>query len=261
VIANLPVSSVDTGHVTAALEPIWIKKPETASRLRGRIEAVLDYATTHGWRRGPNPAAWKGHLQHVFPSRTKVRKIEHHAALPWREVDTFLALLRMEPGLSSLALQFAILTATRTGEVIGARWSEIDIECAVWTIPPERMKAGKEHRVPLSDAAMAIVHETEKLREAEGGHGFVFPGGRRARPLSNMALLMTLRRMGRGDLTVHGFRSTFRDWAAEAGQPADIAEAALAHVPGSKSVQAYQRGDLLDRRRKLMQEWAQFSGR
>ena len=256
ILGGLSVSEIDTGHVTRVLEPIWTTKSETASRVRGRIESVLSYATTHGWRAGENPARWRGHLENVLPKKSKVSKVEHHAALPWRESGAFIKTLAGEQGTGALAFRFAILTAARTGEVIGAQWSEIDMQHAVWTIPGERMKAGVEHRVPLSDDAMALLREAGKLRV--DGVDFVFPGGKKGKPLSNMALLMTLRRMKRDDLTAHGFRSTFRDWAAETGQPADIAEAALAHTVGDKTVAAYQRGDLLDRRRKLMEAWAAF---
>jgi integrase len=258
VIGALPVGTIDTGHVTRILEPIWEAKPETASRVRGRIEAVLDYAATHRWRTGENPARWRGHLENVLPKRSKIAKVEHHAALPWREISGFMVQLAGQPGMAALALRFAILTAGRTGEVIGARWSEIDTTHAVWSIPAARMKAGREHRVPLSEAALAVLREAAELRAGDGD-GFVFPGMKGG--LSNMALLMTLRRMERGDLTAHGFRSSFRDWAAETGKPADIAEAALAHTLGSKTQAAYQRGDLLDRRRRLMQQWTEFCGR
>jgi integrase len=260
-IGALPVAGVDTGLVTKILTPIWATKPETATRVRGRIESVLDYATTHGWRTGENPARWKGHLDNVLPRRSKVRQVEHHAALPWGEIGAFLAALREQPGIAALALEFAILTAARTGEVIGARWSEVDMQAAVWTVPGDRMKAGREHRVPLSAAAMTALRKAAELRTDKTADGFVFPGGKPGLGLSNMALLALLRRMKRDDLTAHGFRSTFRDWAAETGQPADIAEAALAHVVGDKTVIAYQRGDLLERRRKLMEAWAAFCGR
>jgi len=255
-IGELAVSEIDTGHVTRVLEPIWTAKPETASRVRGRIESVLSYATTHNWRAGENPARWRGHLENVLPKKSKVAKVVHHAALPWRDTGAFMKALAAQHGTGALAFRFAILTATRTGEIIGAKWSEIDMQHAVWTIPGERMKAGVEHRVPLSANALALLREAEKLRA--DGVDFVFPGGRKGKPLSNMSFLMLLRRMAREDITAHGFRSTFRDWAAETGQPADIAEAALAHTVGDKTVAAYQRGDLLDRRRKLMEDWAKF---
>ena len=259
VMGDLAVGAIDTGHVTKVLEPIWTTKSETASRVRGRIESVLGYATTHEWRTGENPARWRGHLENVLPKKSKVAKVQHHAALPWRESGTFMKLLAAEQGTAALAFRFAILTAARTGEVLGARWAELDLQHAVWTIPGDRMKAGVEHRIPLSANAVTLLGEAAKLRVE--GVDYVFPGGKKDKPLSNMALLMTLRRMKREDLTAHGFRSTFRDWAAETGQPADIAEAALAHTVGDKTVAAYQRGDLLDRRRKLMESWAAWCAR
>jgi integrase len=257
VIRDLPVAAVETGHVTQILQPIWTTKTETASRLRGRIENVLDYAKTHGWRTGENPARWKGHLENVLPQPGKVAKVEHHAAMPWREIGAFMAELEKQDGIGALALRFTILTAARTGEVIGAPWAEIDMREQVWTVPAERMKAEREHRVPLCGEALEVLTEASKF----GAKGFVFPGGRAGKPLSNMAMLAVLKRMSRGDLTTHGFRSTFRDWAAETGKPADIAEAALAHVLGDKTVAAYQRGDLLQRRSKLMQQWAEWCSR
>lgn len=260
ILGDLAVADVDTGSVMRVLEPIWREKAETASRLRGRIESVLDYAKARGWRDGENPARWRGHVANMLPKRSKVQPVEHHAALPWREIGAFMASLADEEGLGALALRFAILTAARTGEAIEARWSEIDMTAGVWTVPPSRMKAAREHRVPLSDAALAVLRTVAPLRDDARG-GWVFPGARAGRPLSNMAFLMLLRRMRRGDLTAHGFRSTFRDWAAETGQPADVAEAALAHTLGSKVQAAYQRGDLLERRRKLMDTWAEFCAR
>ncbi len=258
-IGDLPVAAIDTGHITRILEPIWSTKAETATRVRGRIEAILSYATTHDWRSGENPARWRGHLENVLPRRSKVAAVEHHAALPWRQAAKFTVALAAENGVAALALRFAILTAGRTGEVIGATWAETDLEEALWTVPGSRMKAAREHRVPLSDGALAVLREAAKLgMEADQP---IFPSARKGKPLSNMAMLVLLRRMKRGDLTTHGFRSTFRDWAAETGQPADIAEAALAHVVGDKTVAAYQRGDLLVRRRKLMAAWAVFCGR
>ena len=260
-IGSLPVAAVDTGLVTQILHPIWTTKPETATRVRGRIESVLDFAKTHGWRSGENPARWKGHLDNVLPARGKVRKVEHHPALPWGEIGAFMVDLEKQEGVAALALRFAILTAARTGEVLGAKWSEIDLQAGLWTIPEGRMKAGREHRVPLADGALTVLREAAELREVIAADAFVFPGGKAGKGLSNMALLMALRRMNRGDLTAHGFRSSFRDWAGETGQPADLAEAALAHITGSKTVVAYQRGDLLERRRKLMAAWAAFCGR
>ena len=259
-MGNLPVAEVDTAHTMAALEPIWHGKPETASRLRGRIESVLDYAKARGWRTGENPARWRGHLDNLLPARGKVSRVEHHAALPWGEIGAFMVALRGQEGLAARALELTISTAARTSEALNARWSEFDLDQGVWTVPPERMKAGREHRVPLTPAAVTLLRSLLPLREPLRGD-WVFPGMRDARPLSNMAMLMLLRRMGRADLTAHGFRSTFRDWAAETGQPADIAEAALAHTLGNKVQAAYQRGDLLTRRRKLMDDWAEFCDR
>ena len=255
VFGSLPVQNIDTALVMKAIEPIWSEKPETASRVRGRIEAILDWATARGFRVGENPARWRGHLDKLLPKKTKVRRVEHHAALPFAEMGTFLAELRKQSGVGARALEFAILTAARTGEAIGARWEELDLTERTWTIPAERMKAEKEHRVPLSDAAHPILEELAKVRHDD----FVFPGDRADRPLSNMAMTMTLRRMGRGDLTVHGFRSSFRDWAAErTGFPAEVAEMALAHTVADKVEAAYRRGDLFQKRRQLMEAWARF---
>ncbi|MCW3477684.1 tyrosine-type recombinase/integrase [Limobrevibacterium gyesilva] len=259
---DMPVADVSTAHVLAALEPIWTTKPETAGRVRGRIEAVLDYAKARGWRNGENPAAWKGHLAMTLPARSKVAPVEHHAALPWSEIGAFMIKLRDRPGLAARALEFAILTACRTREVLGATWGEVDMHAAVWTIPPARMKAGREHRVPLSGAAMAVLHVAAKLRAHIEPSAPVFPGAEPGKPLSGMAMLMTLRRMGRDDLTAHGFRSTFRDWTAEATtNPAEVAEMAVAHAVGDKVEAAYRRGDLFEKRRRLMDEWAAYCAR
>ena len=250
-----PVAAVDTGDVMKAVEPIWSEKPETASRVRGRIESILDYAKSRGWRAGENPARWKGHVANLLPKKTKVRAVEHHAALPWADIGTFMAALEAEAGTAALALRFTILTAARTGETIGATWAEIDLAGATWTIPAARMKAGREHRVPLSPAAMGLLMALPGSNGAEPG-GYVFGGGKAGKPLSNMAMLALLRRMKRGDLTAHGFRSTFRDWAAEAtSYPGELAEAALAHTVSSKVEAAYRRGDLFEKRRAMMAEW------
>jgi len=258
-MGGLPVSDVATAHVLAALEPIWRVKPETATRVRGRIEAVLDYAKAREWRSGENPARWRGHLDHLLPARSKVAKVEHHAALPWREIGAFMAALHGREGIAARALEFAILTAARTGEALGATWGEVDLSAALWTVPAARMKAGREHRVPLSPPVVALLGEMTNLRSTNDPATPIFPGQAAGRPLSNMALLMLLRRMGRGDLTAHGFRSTFRDWVAEAtAYPADVAEAALAHAVGDKTVAAYARGDLFDKRRGLMAAWADY---
>jgi integrase len=254
-LASLPVHAVDTALVTRVIDPIWATKPETASRVRGRIEAVLDWATARGYRKGENPARWRGHLDNLLPARSKVRRVKHHAALPYAEVGAFMAELRQQEGVAARALEFAILTAARTGEVIGARRDEINMVERLWAIPGERMKAGKEHRVPLSAAALAIIETMSAIRSGD----FVFPGGQLGRPLSNMALLMALRRMARDNLTAHGFRSTFRDWAAERTNfPSEVAEMALAHVVGDKVEAAYRRGDLFQKRRQLAEAWAKF---
>jgi integrase len=255
VFGSLPVQAVHVGLVMKALEPIWQAKPETASRLRGRIEAVLDWATVRGYRKGDNPARWRGHLDKLLPARSKVRKVEHHPALPYDELADFVGVLRSQEGIAARALEFLILTAARTGEVIGARWGEIDLEEKIWVVPAARMKVGREHRVPLSAAAIAVLEEMKKIRESD----FVFPGGKRGKPLSNMAMLAVLKRMDRGDLTSHGFRSSFRDWAAERTNfPREVAEMALAHTVGDKVEAAYRRGDLFQKRRQMMDGWARF---
>jgi integrase len=255
VFGALPVQAIDTALVTKAIEPIWAEKPETAGRVRGRIEAILDWATARGHRQGENPARWRGHLDKLLPNKTKVRRVEHHAALPYPEISAFMAELRQQEGVAALALEFAILTAARTGEVIGARWDEFNLAERLWTIPGQRMKAGREHRVPLPDAALAIIETMAGIREGD----FVFPGGKASRPLSNMSMLMLLRRMGREDLTIHGFRSSFRDWAAErTGFPAEVAEMALAHTVADAVERAYRRGDLFQMRRQMMDAWAKF---
>jgi integrase len=257
VFGALPVQAVDVGLVMKALEPIWQSKPETASRVRGRIESILDWAAARGFRKGENSARWRGHLDNLLPARSKVRKVEHHPALPYPEMGEFIAALRGQEGVAARALEFLILTASRTGEVIGARWDEFDVGAKLWTVPAERMKARKEHRVPLSGRALAIVEEMKAARMND--HEFVFPGGRRGRPLSNMAMLKVLERMGRHGLTAHGFRSSFRDWAAEQTHfPAEVAEMALAHTVSDKVEAAYRRGDLVQKRRELMEAWARY---
>jgi len=257
VIGDMPIAKVDTAAVLRVLEPIWTTKTETASRLRGRIESVLDWAKVRGYRAGDNPAAWKGHLAETLPARSAVQKVEHHAALPYSELGAFMALLRAQDGASARALEFAILAAARTGEVLGATWAEFDTNAKVWTIPAERMKAKREHRVPLSDAALHVI-ETMRGQSAD----YVFPGRKPGSPLSSMALLMTLRRMERADLTAHGFRSTFKDWASECtAYPNEVSEMALAHAVGDKVEAAYRRGDLFDKRHRLMTDWADWCAR
>ena len=252
---SLPVQSIDVGLVMRALEPIWHTKPETASRLRGRIEAVLDWATVRNYRNGENPARWRGHLDKLLPARAKIRKVEHHPALPYDAIADFTAALRGQEGIAAPALEFLILTSARTGEIIGAGWDEVDLEDKIWVVPGARMKAGREHRVPLSAAALAIIKKMKEIRQSD----FVFPGGKKGKPLSNMAMLALLKRMGRDDLTAHGFRSTFRDWAAERTNfPREVVEMALAHTIESKVEAAYRRGDLFQKRRQLMEAWSRF---
>jgi len=256
---NLDVADIGTGHVMDALRPIWHVKTETASRVRGRIEAILDYATPLEWRSGPNPARWKGHLAAMLPARAKVAAVEHHAALPWVEVAAFMAELRARDATAGQVLQFTILTAARSNEALGATWGEIDLASAVWTVPAARMKAAREHRVPLSPAALAVLRKAAETRIGQGGDVFVFPGAKANTSLSGMSMAMLLRRMGRGDLTVHGFRSTFRDWCSEnTAFDRDTAEAALAHTVRDKVEAAYRRGDQLAKRRRLMDAWGGF---
>jgi integrase len=262
-LGELPVAAVEVGLVVQVLDPIWREKPETAGRVRGRIEAVLDAATVRGFRQGPNPAMWKGNLARILPARAKVRKVKHHAALPFDDMPGFLAALRGRESMSAAALEFAILTAARTGEALGATWGEIDLAAKTWTVPAERMKASREHRAPLSDAALAVLEKVRPLALMTDGEpdpaAPVFPGPRRALPMSNMTLLMLLRRMKRDDLTAHGFRSTFSDWAAErTAYPREVVEMALAHTVENKVEAAYRRGDLFDKRHRLMAEWARF---
>jgi integrase len=251
VIGALAVSDIDTAHVVKAIEPIWKKIPETASRLRARIESVLGYATVREFRSGDNPARWRGHLAELLPAKGKVRKVKHHAALPYSEVPVFMVELRGRKSVSAAALEFTVLTATRTNEVIGARWDEIDSKEKTWVVSGARMKAGKEHRVPLSDRAVAIL----KALPRHGTHVFASADGE---PLSNMAMLELLRGM-RPATTVHGFRSSFRDWAAErTNYPNHVVEMALAHAVGDKVEKAYRRGDLLAKRHRLMVDWAKY---
>jgi integrase len=239
------------------LDPIWTTKPETDSRLRGRIELVLDWATVRGFRKGENPARWRGHLENLLPKKTKVRQVVHHAALPYDELPAFMAQLRAQTPIAARALEFTILTAARTGEVLAATAQEIKDK--VWIVPAGRMKGSKEHRVPLAAAALAIVERTTS-ETADAGK-FLFPGLKRGRPLSDMAMLKLLDRSGHGDLTVHGFRSTFRDWAAECTNfPREVIEMALAHAIDSKVEAAYRRGDLFQKRRQLRDAWAAFCG-
>jgi integrase len=252
-IGDLLVRDIGLPQVLAVLEPIWTSKTETASRLRGRLESVLDWATTRGYRTGLNPARWKGHLDTVLPAAGTVANAGHHSALPVREIGAFMKTLRGQAGMSARALEFTILTAARSGEVRGACWAEIDVANAVWTVPGDRMKAGKEHRVPLSDAALAVLNSLPH----EDRDALVFASPRGGM-LSDMSLTAVLRRMKVGAVP-HGFRSSFRDWCAErTNHPREVAEMALAHVIGDKVEAAYRRGDLFDKRRRLMDDWAAF---
>src|SRR5450631_3484728 len=249
-----PVDAIATDDVLAVLKPIWTNKAETASRVRGRIEKVLDAAKAKGFREGENPARWRGHLDHLLPRPSKLAR-GHHAAMAYEIVAAFVGDLRGREATTALALEFCILTASRSGEVLGARWSEFDLDKKIWTVPANRMKAGREHRVPLSSRAATILRQLQKLKAGD----FVFPGQARTKPLSNMAMEMVLRRMKIENATVHGFRSSFRDWAGNVSNfPREITETALAHVIGDKAEQAYRRSDALEKRRKLMEAWAAF---
>jgi len=255
IMGDLPVSEIDTGLVLKVIEPIWKEKPETASRLRGRIESVLDWAAVRGYRQGENPARWKGHVAKLLPARSKVQAVKHHPALAYADLPAFMAQLRGQDGIAARALEFLVLAAARTGEIIGAKPDEINAKDRTWTIPPERMKARKTHRVPLSDRALAIIEKMKPL----GNGDYIFPGHKKGKHLSNGAMLALLERMGRGSITPHGFRSCFRDWAAEQTSYArEVAEMSLAHTIGDKVEAAYRRGDLVEKRRRLMDAWAKY---
>jgi integrase len=275
VIGKLPVEDVDTGMVMQILQPIWTTKNETASRLRGRIEVILDWAKVNGHRSGENPARWRGHLDHLLAARRKVRKGKHHPALPYEQIPEFIAELRAQEGLAAKALEFTILTAARSGETRGTPWQgEIDTAGKLWTVPPHRMKGERKHEVPLTAPALAVIEHMWSVRESD----FVFPGEKSDEPLSDMALTEVVRRMnaarqkaglplwtdpeqGNREVVPHGFRSSFRDWVAEKTNfPDSVAEAALAHAKGDKVEGAYQRGTMLERRRKLMDAWARYCG-
>jgi integrase len=257
VFGDLPVASIDTALVMKAVEPIWSSKSETASRLRGRVEMVLDWAKVRGFRKGENPARWRGHLDKLLPRKSTVAEVEHHAALPFGQIAEFMIALRAPKGAAARGLEFAILTSARTNEILGAQWREIDFSTRTWIVPADRMKSKKEHRVPLSERALEILRSIKP--ETPKPEAPIFPSAQTGGRLSNMAFLMLLRRMGRGDLTAHGFRSTFRDWCAEATSfPSEVAEMALAHAVGNKVEAAYRRGDLFERRRALAEAWAAF---
>lgn len=256
VLGSMLVRHVETPHVLAVLEPIWRDRTETATRLRARLELVLDWAAARGERQGLNPARWRGHLDKLLPKPSKVATAGHHAALPWREIGPFMARLRAAEGMGARCLEFAVLTAARSGEARGATWSEIDIKARTWTVPAARMKAGREHRVPLSDAALALLAGLPRVV----GNDLVFPAPRGG-VLSDATLGAVLKRMGL-DVTAHGFRSTFRDWCAEStSYPQHVAEMALAHTIGDKVEAAYRRGDLFDKRQRLMTDWADWCAR
>jgi integrase len=254
VLGSVPVQDVGIDLIMKVIEPLWKSKTETARRIRGRIEVVLDWARVRGYRIGENPARWRGNIDHLLPVRSKVRAVKHHAALPYAKLPAFMTDLRKIEGASAAALEFLILSAARTGEVIGARWPEMDLKKQLWVVPAERMKSRREHRVPLSSAAIAVL---KRMPHCDGG--YVFSARNSENPLSNMALLMMLGRMNRSDVTTHGFRSTFRDWAAECTNfPSEIVEMALAHVIENKTEAAYRRGDLFEKRRQLMDAWMTF---
>lgn len=256
VVGDMLVRDVSLAHVLRILEPIWKTKTETASRLRGRIEAVLDWATVRGYRSGDNPARWRGHLDKLLPAPAKVAKVEHHEAMDLNEVPGFVAALRAKTGLGARALELLILTAARSGEVRGARWSEIDLKRAEWLVPGERMKAGKDHRVPLASRAVELLRALPRVE----GTDLVFPS-RKNTPLSDMTLTKIMRDMGQ-EAVPHGFRSSFRDWASErTNYPREVAEMALAHAIGDKVEAAYRRGELLEKRRRMMADWAAFCER
>jgi integrase len=260
VIGNLAVADITMRDVLAVLGPIWTTKTETATRLRGRIEQILAFATVHGLRPegSANPAVWRGCLQLVLPAPGKVAQVEHHAALPWREMPTFWAKLGSQGGMATLALRFTILTAARSGEVRGALWGEMDRGGAMWTVPAARMKVRKPHRVPLSDAALAVLDTVQGGGEP-AADDVIFHRPRRRIPLSDRSMIAVLRRMGRVNLSVHGFRSSFRDWAAEATDHANhVVEQALAHAIGSAIERAYRRGDLFEKRVTLMRDWGRY---
>ena len=251
VMGELPVAEIGTAHVLKILEPIWQDKPETASRIRGRIETVLDAAKARGYREGENPARWRGHIAQILPARSRLTR-GHHKAMSYEAISAFMAKLREREAMAALALEFVILTATRTSEVLGATWAEVDLDKAIWTVPASRMKAGKEHRIPLSPRAIDILEAVKPLDQTS-----LFPADKGGK-LSTMAMSMLLRRM-KLDCTVHGFRSAFRDWAAEqTGYAHEVCEMALAHTIGNKVEAAYRRGDLFDKRRRLMADWSVY---
>ncbi|MDX0966499.1 tyrosine-type recombinase/integrase [Sinorhizobium medicae] len=253
-LRKMPVAEVTTDDVVRVLKPIWTTKAETASRLRGRIEKVLDHAKVRGLRTGENPARWKGHLDHILPKAGKLKR-GHHAAMPYADVPAFMKKIREASGVGARALEFTVLTASRTGETMGARWAEFDFKENVWTVPAERMKGGREHRVPLTDRVLAVLTEMQK----RSVNDFVFPGSKANTPISNMTMSKVMKTYEADAFTVHGFRSAFRDWASEETDfQGEVAEAALAHITGDETERAYRRGDVLEKRRKLMEAWETY---
>jgi integrase len=258
VFGDLPVQAVDTGLVMQIIQPLWKSRTETASRVRGRIESILDWAKAHGYCDGENPARWRGHIEKLLPARTKARIVVHLAALPYAEVGAFVAKVRRHDSAQARALEFLILTAARLGEVLGANWREIDLRDDIWTIPAARMKGGREHRVPLSSASVAVLKAMHAIRHGE----FVFPGAREGRPVAPITVLTLAKQIGGTDTTLHGFRSSFRDWAAERTTfQREVVEMALAHAIPDAVEAAYRRGDLFDKRRRLMNDWSRFCGK
>ena len=254
----MEVAAIDADDILRVLSPIWAEKAPTASRLRSRLELVLDAGKAHGHRDGPNPAAWKGNLAAILPPPRKVASVTHFAAMPYGEVAAFLVDLRKRDGAPERALEFLVLTSARTAEVLQAKWDEIDLDQKLWTIPPSRTKALREHRVPLSDPALAVLTEMQAVRKSH----FVFPGRRHGRPFTADVLQYVLRQMGRADLTPHGFRSSLRTWCAEATNfPSELAELALGHQVGTSTERAYARSDMMEKRRRLAAAWAAYCGR
>jgi integrase len=260
VIGAKPVASIAIADVLASLEPIWRDKPETAARVRGRIEAILGYATAMHWRDGPNPAAWQGNLKHLLPPKADIAPVKHFSALPYDKLPATMTALAGANGFGALALRFLILTASRSNETRAAKWDEIDLDARIWTIPASRTKSARAHRVPLSDAAIAVLAAMKPLQRAPAG--LIFPGAKVSRPLSDVALSKALAAVAGPGFTVHGCRSSFRDWCAEqTSYPREVAEIALSHINSDRTEAAYQRGDLLDKRRRLMQDWSDYLSR
>ena len=254
-LGNLPVASIDTPLVLQVIKPIWEKRPETASRVRGRIEAVLGWATVHHYRTGDNPARWRQHLEHALPSRQEIDPVEHHPAMPYTQVAGFVQALRKDTSVAARALELLTLTGTRLSETLDATWREIDLDACTWTIAAARMKTGKDHTVPLSTAAIAVLKAMHAVRQSD----FVFPGFKRGQPIRGDALRKLIKRLAGDDVTVHGMRSAFRDWAAERTNfPREVAEMVLAHAIPDAVEAAYRRGDLFEKRRRLMDAWAAF---